>query len=93
LSLLEKSIEAHTKHAQRALQRLQKQRDAGQKSGRSRASKALAKPAEVLLEYQKRIDAGHEVRYIAGKLATKFDVTSDHIRAILRKHRIKPKRS
>jgi hypothetical protein len=91
LPLLNASIEAHRKHAQRALKRLLKQREGGKASGRSRAIKALAKPQDVLREYQKLVKAGQEVRYIAGKLGVKFNVSSDYIRAILRKHKTKPK--
>ena len=58
----------------------QKGRMAGQKSGIARRKKVLCTPEAVAKLYQQELATGTEERNIAAKLATRFSVTSGHIR-------------
>lgn len=59
-----------------------KGRKAGRASGKSRAENVRCTPAVVEKEYQILMATGTEERNIAGKLATRFKVTSNHIRKL-----------
>ena len=58
----------------------QKGRMAGQESGNARRKKAQCTPEAVARLYQQEMATGTEKRNIAAKLATRFSVTSGHIR-------------
>ena len=58
----------------------QKGRMAGQKSGIARRKKVRCTPEAVAKLYQQELATGTEERNIAAKLATRFSVTSGHIR-------------
>lgn len=63
----------------------QKGRIAGEKSGIARRKKARCTPEDVAKHYQQEMATGTEKRNIAAKLATRFGVTSGHIRNLLKK--------
>lgn len=60
-------------------------RAAGWESGKRRIKAARAKPGEVISARDKLKTEGKSSREIASILATRFNVTADHIRRVLRK--------
>ena len=56
--------------------------NAGRASGKARAENVRCTPAVVAKEYQTLMATGTEERNIAAKLATRFNVTSNHIRKL-----------
>jgi hypothetical protein len=57
---------------------------AGIESGKARREKAPCRPQEVERLYQQEMANGTEKRNIAAKLARRFEVSSHHIRSLLR---------
>ena len=63
----------------------QKGRMAGRKSGIARRINVQCTPEQVAKLYETYLATGTEERYIAAKLATRFGVTSGHIRNLRKK--------